>query len=374
MSKVQFKKSVSIKELRKLIPLISEDLTVVVQSEPGCGKTSLLSMIAEDNGDKWRSPKDGTSIEGDKFDYIYVDCPVKDMSDIGMTIPNHTTKQLEYYVSSLFNLDDPRPKYILLDEFMKSPKLLQVVFTRMMLERMAGDRALPKGSRVFATSNNSSDGVGDSMLAHAGNRVCIVEMAKPTANEWLEWAGYPQNAISRVVRAFVSMFPRCLASYKEGDAQKDNPYIFKPNSGVLSFVSPRSLAKCDVIVRNRDALGENATEVALAGTIGHSAAADMAAFMAMEKTLIDVRDIIKAPSTVTIPREISAQLMIMFQAVDVLDTQDSLTKFMEFVERIPSNEIQGVFFTMMLRNQKSIKLARNNLKIAEWAKHNHELF
>ena len=374
MSKVQFKKSVSIKELRKLIPLISEELTVVVQSEPGCGKTSLLSMIAEDNGDKWRSPSDGTSIEGDKFDYIYVDCPVKDMSDIGMTIPNHATKQLEYYVSSLFNLGDDKPKYILLDEFMKSPKLLQVVFTRMMLERMAGDRALPAGSRVFATSNNASDGVGDSMLAHAGNRVCIVEMAKPTANEWLEWAGQPQNAISRVVRAFVSMFPRCLASYKEGDVQKDNPYIFKPNSGALSFVSPRSLAKCDVIVRNRDALGENATEVALAGTIGIAAAGDMAAFMSMEKTLVDVKDIIKAPSTVAVPKEISAQLMIMFQAVDVLDTQDGLTKFMEFVERIPSNEVQGVFFTMMLRNQKSIKLARNNLKIAEWAKNNHELF
>jgi hypothetical protein len=374
MSKIQFRKSVSIKELRKLIPLIAEDLTIVVQSEPGCGKTSLLSMIAEDNGDKWRSPSDGTSIEGDKFDYIYVDCPVKDMSDIGMTIPNHATKQLEYYVSSLFNLGDNKPKYILLDELMKAPKLLQIVFTRMMLERMAGDRALPKGSRLFATSNNASDGVGDSMLAHAGNRVCIMEMSKPTANEWLEWAGYPQNAISRVVRAFVSMFPRCMASYKEGDAQKDNPYIFKPNSGVMSFVSPRSLAKCDVIVRNRDTLGENATEVALAGTIGHSAAADMAAFMAMEKTLIDVRDIIKAPSTVAVPKEISAQLMIMFQAVDVLDTQDSLTKFMEFVERIPSNEIQGVFFTMMLRNQKSIKLARNNLKIADWAKNNHELF
>lgn len=374
MSKIQFRKSVSIKELRKLIPLISEDLTVVVQSEPGCGKTSLLSMIAEDNGDKWRSPTDGTSIEGDKFDYIYVDCPVKDMSDIGMTIPNHATKQLEYYVSSLFNLGDNKPKYILLDELMKAPKLLQIVFTRMMLERMAGDRALPKGSRLFATSNNASDGVGDSMLAHAGNRVCIVEMAKPTASEWLEWAGYPQNAISRVVRAFVSMFPRCMASYKEGDAQKDNPYIFKPNGGVLSFVSPRSLAKCDVIVRNRDALGENATEVALAGTIGQSAAADMAAFMVMEKTLVDVKDIIKAPSTIAVPKEISAQLMIIFQAVDVLDTQDSLTKFMEFVERIPSNEIQGVFFTMMLRNQKSIKLARNNLKIADWAKNNHELF
>jgi hypothetical protein len=47
---------------------------------------------------------------------------------------------------------------------------------------------------------------------------------------------------------------------------------------------------------------------------------------------------------------------------------------MEYVERIPSHEVQGVFFTMMMRNQKSIKLARNNAKIAEWAKNNHELF
>jgi len=33
-----------------------------------------------------------------------------------------------------------------------------------------------------------------------------------------------------------------------------------------------------------------------------------------------------------------------------------------------------VFFTMMMRTSKSVKLARNNLKIAEWAKNNHDLF
>ena len=33
-----------------------------------------------------------------------------------------------------------------------------------------------------------------------------------------------------------------------------------------------------------------------------------------------------------------------------------------------------VFFTMMMRGSKSIKLARNNAQIAEWAKNNHELF
>ena len=380
MSKVQTVETVSINELRRIIPLIASEITPVIQSEPGCGKTSLLAMIAEDNGDKWRSPADGMSIAGDKYDYIYIDCPVKDMSDIGMTIPNHTTQTLEYYVSSLFNLNDPKPKVILADEFMKSPKLLQVVFTRLFLERMAGDKPLPRGSLVFATSNNAGDGVGDSMLAHAGNRVCIMRMAKPNVNEWLEWAGQTvtigdkvQARVSRVIRAAVAMFPRCLASYTTGD-QNDNPYIFKPSMSSLSFVSPRSLAKADVIVRNRDAIGENGTKVALAGTVGASFAADMAAFISMEKSLIDVKDIVKSPESIEMPRDISAQLMIMFQAVDVLETQDQLTKFMMFVERIPSSEVQGVFFTMMMRNTKSIRLARNNAKIAEWAKNNHELF
>jgi hypothetical protein len=371
MSKVQFVNTVSINELRTIIPLIGGDLTPVIQSEPGCGKTSLLSMIATDHGDKWRSPKDGTSIEGDKYDYIYVDCPVKDMSDVGMTIPNHATQQLEYYVSELFNLTNNKPKVILLDEFMKSPKLLQVIFTRLMLERMVGDAPLPEGSIVFATSNNASDGVGDNMLAHAGNRVCIMRMSKPSPDEWLAWAS--ENGISRVIRAWVAMFPRCLASYIDGD-QKDNPYIFKPSMTSLSFVSPRSLAKADVIVRNRDAMTENSVKVALAGTIGASAAGDMAAFLSLEKSLTDVKDIIKTPESIEVPKDISAQLMIMFQAVDVLATQDELTKFMAFVKRVPSSEVQGVFFTMMMRSPKAIRLARNNQEIAEWAKNNHELF
>jgi hypothetical protein len=357
MSKINFVNTVSIKELRKVIPLIGSSLTPIIQSEPGCGKTSLLSMIAEDLG------------EG--YDYIYVDCPVKDMSDVGMTIPNHATRTLEYYVSSLFQLDSPKPKVILLDEFMKSPKLLQVIFTRLMLERMVGDVPLPSGSIVFGTSNNASDGVGDTMLAHAGNRVCIMEMAKPSVNEWLEWAS--ANGISRVVRAFVAMFPRVLHSYRMGD-QDDNPYIFNPKKTQLSFCSPRSLAKCDVIVKNRDIIGDNATMVALAGTIGSSASGDMSAFLSLEKTLVDVKDIVKNPENIRVPDEISAQLMIMFQAVDVLETQDELTKFMQFMDRVPSSEVQAVFFTMMMRNPKAIKLARNNAKIAEWAKNNHELF
>lgn len=356
MSKVNLHDTVTINELRTLIPVIGSELTPIIQSEPGCGKTSLLSMMKEDMGDG--------------YDYIYVDCPVKDMSDIGMTIPNHASKSLEYYVSSLFKLDSPKPKVILLDEFMKSPKLLQVVFTRLMLERMVGDVPLPDGSIVFGTSNNASDGVGDSMLAHAGNRVCILRMQKPTANEWLKWAS--EQGVNRLIRAWVALTPKCLHSYTTGD-QDDNEYIFNPKKNQLSFVSPRSLAKSSIIVDSRDKLGDNATMCALAGTIGLSAAKQMSAFLSLEKQLPDFKDVIKSPDKIDVPEDLAALLMMMFQAVDVVETQEELSKFMQFVSRVKSSEIQAIFFTMMMRVERATKLARGNKDIMKWAVENHEL-
>ena len=348
---------VTINELVRLIPTIGEKLTPIIQSEPGCGKTSLLSML-EDN-------------MGDKYDYIYVDCPVKDMQDIAMTIPNHDTRTLETYVGSLFKLDSPKPKVILLDEFMKAPKLLQVIFTRLMLERFIGDTPLPQGSIVFGTSNNQSDGVGDTMLAHASNRVCLLQMQKPKVEDWLVWAS--ENAISPLIRAWVHMFPRALNSYLD-DNQADNPYIFQPSKPQLSFVTPRSLAKASVIVENRDILGETPTMSALSGTIGYSASADMSAFLSLEKSLPDINEILQQPENVKVPDEISAQLMVMFQALDKLRTQDQLTNFMKFIKRIKSSEIQAIFFTMLVRNKETRTLARGNAEIAKWATENYELF
>lgn len=370
---IQTVPAMTIADLRRAIPLIAPELTVVIQSEPGCGKTSLLGMIAEDMGDKWRSPRDTTHYPDDKYDYIYVDCPVKDMQDIGMVIPNHETQALEYYVASLFKLRGPsakRPKVILLDELLKAPKLMQIIYTRLMLERMAGDDPLPYGSMLIATSNDATDGVGDTMLAHAGNRVCRVRMQKPNHEEWGMWA--TANGISRVIRTFVAMYPRCLASYHDG-GQENNSYIFKPGMGMLSFVSPRSLAKSDVIVRNRDVLGPTATHAMLAGTIGASAAGDMAAFLLMDKSVTDVRDIVKDPS-IPVPNEIAAQLMVIFQAVDVLETHEDLNEFMKWVNRVPSSEVQSIFMSQMCRVPRAARLARRNEAINKWSRENHVLF
>ena len=310
--------TVTIQELRTIIPTIGVELTPIIVSEPGCGKTSLLSMIQKDLGDK--------------YDYVYVDCPVKDMQDIAMTIPNHETKSLNPYVGSLFKLDSDKPKIILLDEFMKAPKMLQVIFTRLMLERSVGDVQLPEGSIVFGTSNNQSDGVGDTMLAHAGNRVCMLSMAKPDTTSWLTWAS--ENGIQPLIRAWVQMNPRSLHSI----------------------------------------LGDNATHCALGGTVGMSASGDMSAFISQADNIPFYDDIIKSPDTTKIPESISAQMMVMFQCTDKIDTQENLTKCMTYMNRLESSEMQALFFTMLMKNSKTRKIASNNKVISQWCVDNHELF
>jgi len=175
MSKINFRMTLSIDETKNLIQTTGDMLTHIVIGQPGVGKSSILKMLREDMGT-------------DEYDFIYVDCPVKDMMDIAASIPNHENKSLEYYVADLFKMDSGKKKVIMLDEFMKAPKLLQVIFTRMMLERTVGDVPLPEGSIVFGTSNNVTDGVGDAMLDHAGNRVCKIHMRNPNASEWDAWA------------------------------------------------------------------------------------------------------------------------------------------------------------------------------------------
>ena len=354
MSKINLIETVSINELRKLIPIVGKSLTPVIVSEPGVGKTSLLKMMEEDLGDK--------------YDYIYVDCPVKDMSDIGMVIPDHESKTLHYYVADLFKLDSPKPKVILLDEFMKSPKLLQVIFTRLMLERMVGDAALPEGSIVFATSNNASDGVGDSMLAHAGNRVCIMRMAKPTPDEWLAWA--TENGISRVIRAWVSMFPRCLASYTDGN-QNDNPYIYNPRKPQNAFVSPRSLATASNIVRSRKENDADSVIAALTGAIGESAARDMQAYIEFSDQLPAWESVIADPKTAKVPDGAGASAIIVFGAIAKI-TKDTITPFMTYLERFEP-EWQACFAINIAKSTAKQSIAFSSPKFADWVQKNEDL-
>lgn len=353
---INFNTPVDLKDVPNLITTIGQHRTVMLRGEPGIGKSTVLKNLEK--------------LHGDKYDYIYVDCPVMDVSDVVMRIPDHETRTLQSYVSELFRLDSPKPKIMMLDEVSKSNKLLQVIFTRLMLERTVGDTALPAGSIVFATGNNISDGVNDTMSAHVINRLCIINVRKPNAVNWSLWA--TDNGVSAILRAWVSMNPKSLASYLDG-GQDENEFIFHPSRPSVSYVTPRSLVGADEVIKRTDKLGSYVTQAALAGLCGAAFADSIAAFMSMAKELTPVKDIIADPEGVNIPEKPAALFQIMFNAVDTIETQDDLSSFMKFVNRVRSEEIQECFFTMAFQSKRTAKLARNNNELREWGMKNLEL-
>jgi hypothetical protein len=346
---------VSINDCARLIRTVGHDITVIIESEPGCGKSSILRMLREQMGDD--------------YEYVYLDCPTLGDGDLGMNIPDRDTKTLEFFVSALLKLDSGKPLVIMLDEYLKCDKLLKKMFTRLMLEREIGDRALPAGSLVFATSNNRSDGVNDTIEAHVGNRVMRVKMAKPNH---ITWGTYATNkGLVPLLRAWVAFEKKALVSYLQLSAEdlRDNPYIFNPaKPDQVSFVSPRSLEKSDVVIRNRTLLGDDLTLAALAGTLGESAAQSLMTFALLEKDLVPIPVILKDPMGAPLATSAGAVMLTLFHAVDAIDTQDQLSAMVRYSKRLPSEEYRAVFFSMLCESKRTVKLAMQNADLRDWYK------
>jgi hypothetical protein len=359
--------SVDINEAARLIELTGETVTYVIQSSPGQGKTSILKLLAERNGDKWRSPKH--KYPDDKREYVYIDGGTLRENDLTMYMPDRETKTMEQYPTALINFNDPRPKVIMIDEMLKLPKLLKPLITRLILERYLGDKPLPDGSIVFGTSNYVSDGVNDTIEAHVGNRLGLLNMRGPTVKQWVAWAS--DNGVSALTRAWCSLNASAFASYKTEDVS-GNPYVFNPRSTNVSFVSPRSLEKNDAVVKTWQMLGLDVAKAAMCGIVGQAAAESMAAFLNMESDLVKPSDIFKDPEAVRIPEKPAALFMTMFNLVDAITTNDEMTSAMQFVQRATTKELQSIFVSMIYAPRLH-KLGKNNAVVNAFVKANPEL-
>ena len=361
---LNFDAFVTLDEAKKAIMLYGSTITQTIISEPGVAKSSLLKMIAEENGDKWREI--GDHYPDDKFVYVYVECPVKDVPDMWMGIPVADTGRIVTAISELFQMDDPRPKYIMLDEALKANKMMQIIFSRIKLERVVGDRKLPKGTTIFSTSNNPTDGVGDSMQAHAINRETILYMLKPSTKQWVRDFALKNN-IHDSLCSWALFNPRAGESYMTLSREKldANDMIFSPYRPTQPFLSYRSLTHCDPIVRNRHIVGDNLTRAALYGTVGKSAGESIMQHLDIVKDLVAFDDIVQSPETVNVPQSMGAQIHILVNAIRSIETQDHLSQFLKFVVRLHSNELQSLFNSMIATSDKK-GLASRNPDIQKW--------
>ena len=367
---VKYTRLVNLRGCATAIRKIGDKVTVVLRSEPGCGKTSILTLIAKLNGDQWRKP--GDYFPTDKFQYIYVDTPNLQYGDITSLIPVHATKTLEEYVGGLFCMDDPRPKVIMFDEVLKLNKVMKPLITRVMRERTVGNRPFPVGTIVFGTSNNAQDNIGDTTQAHEGNRFAFINMDKPNAQVWLPWA--VENGLNDLLCAWVKMNPSVLHSYMSLSETElnANPFIFNPYKPQVTFVSPRSLEMTSHHLNHRTVLGEDTTMALVAGTIGEAAANSLETFIMMERDVPDAAVIKANPDDAPIPANDILRLITLFKSPANIQSQDDLTAYAKYVHRFGSVEMESVWAMTVIMDQRTARLTGRNEMLKQWRLKNNE--
>jgi len=344
--------SINIKECVDLISRIGDQLTVLVQGEMGCGKSSMLKVLAESHPD--HVP-------------CYVDLTTKDVGDF--LIPQIRTLDgvpvCSFIPNEEFGFHTGKPLIIMLDEIGKTSKAVLNATLCLMLERRLGVHTLPKGSLVFATTNLASEGIGDNLPPHARNRVCVVKMRKPTAEEW-RWDYAQYAGIDPVVIATAVEYPSMLSSFEDYERPEMNEYIHDPRVMRAAFVTPRSLEKASDILKKCRDMPEDVLTHALFGVIGPRATMDMMNIIKLDSTMPSWAEIINKPHDAMVPTNGAATCLIISKALTNVDI-NTFDAWMQYASRL-TREARALFaMGVMQANSPKRSIAVTNKQFTQYA-------
>lgn len=332
-----------------LICEIGDTCSVLVEGESGSGKTAMASEIAARKG----------------LRLVTFDNTTKDVGD--WALPKFNSLNGREYVSMVPNeelgLQFNEPIVLFVDELGKNRSMIPML-TRLLLERVVGTEALPRGSMVFGATNLASENMGDLLLPHVRNRLCIVRRRKPNAEEWCAYAAQKGHDPSLI--AAIMEFPQMLDSFTDVENPSDNPYIYDPRDpSRVSFVTHRSLSLSDNIIKKRAMFGDEMTRTALAGYVGGKAAGDIMTMVTLGDTVPKFHEIVAAPDKVKVPTAIGARIISAITCVQRVQQSDFSAVF-TYVQRLPM-ETQALFCSALIKNKAKSLWVVNQSRFTEFA-------
>jgi hypothetical protein len=356
---MSFAPTVTLAQAANLIATCGGTNTILLQGPPGIGKSAILGTLAK------KFPE---------YHVAYIDVANLDLGDIAMPLVDKESMVTHYAPNARFGVarGQNKPVLLMLDELGKASRPVLNMLLPLIHEQRLGDVNLPEGSIVFATTNLATDGVQDTIPAHAYNRMTVLRVQNPTADEWIEWA--MDNNVDAAVVAFAKQTPQIFDCYADLDKDVKNPYIFDPRLGnVKAFCSPRSLERASYLVANREKLGA-ALMPALAGTIGEPAARDMEAMVHLADSVPLLEEVIKAPKKCRLPDGVGAYFLMAFRLAGNID-EKNLDAIAEYVARWEDSlEASALFVRTVVMTKTKLQLIQNNRKFMELAKEYAQFF
>lgn len=351
---VRMTTEVSLAEAEDAILAFGNQNAIHLVGEPGVGKTAMFERVVAKTG----------------FRGVYIDTPNTELGDIGIPMPNHETKTTALYPNENWGFHLQEACVIFIDEFTKpSSMAVQNMLHPLLNERRIGGFKLHADSIVVTAGNNTTDGVGDMLKAHSLNRITLLPVRKPTAEEWIEWGA--SNDIAAEALAWVKAYPHALASYKHA-GQEENPYIFNPKIPQRSFVSPRSLHRASNILLKRHLITRNALIAGLTGSIGEAGARDMLAYVEVADSLPTWQEVIDDPKGCKLPSSPAALNIMAYGAMQRID-RANISKWFEYLKRTPK-ELQSVFCLSTSKHPEKKQILMTSGAFVNWMRENQYLF
>jgi hypothetical protein len=340
------------KQVVSLIKAIGHTRTVLVQGEAGCGKTSIHYELERDRdlaGLHFVKPIDCTQLsEGSIW------MPDLDRSrGVSRELPN---ERLGVSMDNQEGVEGSRPVALCFDEIAKSRQYIKDAIAPIIYERRVGDYRLPKGSLVFACTNLSEEGLGDSLAAHLRDRLVKVMMRKPTKDEWVNDFAVP-NGLNAAVIGAVEELPRVFDSFTDYTGKKlaaENPYIFNPRDVQEGWVTPRGLHAASDLVDVQAHVDEQTLEYALCGTVGAPFASHLMSYIRFGNDLPAYSRILDNPTGCPLPTNPTAQVVLVFKLLTQTTNREEAEAVTQYVLRLRA-EMQTLFSTTVSKNSEKVK-------------------
>lgn len=350
--------AINLDQCVNLISIVGNQRTVLAQGDMGQGKSSMLTMLAEQHPN--HVP-------------VYFDATTKDLGDL--MIPSLQSIETDGCVRMVPNeelgLHHDKPIILMIDEFGKANPAVKNGLLRLMLERKVGSETLHPDSLVFATTNKTGEGVGDMLPPHARNRMITVQIRKSTHLEVIEFGindGWDHSLLG-----CIKDNPQLCQSYEDVKDPDENLLIFHPKAQRAAFSTPRSLHACSDILKKREHLDDITLQAALIGAIGDQAAALIMTHVKMSDQLPSLESIKNDPKTAIVPTSVAAVCMVVYRTLSLLE-KDWVKPWMEYMQRLDT-EAQAMFANGV-RSEKYSKQAMvmGSQVFRDWALKNNHLY
>lgn len=351
----------SARQVRNLIKAVGHKRTVLVEGEAGSGKTSIhYALQADPQFAGYYAPKpiDCTQLS----DGSLVMPDIDRSRGVSRELPN---ERLGVNEENHAGIPGSTPVLMCFDEIAKARQFVKDSIAPIVYERRVGNYVAPEGSIIFACTNLGEEGLGDSMQAHLRNRLVIVQMRKPTKDEWVQDFATPRGLNENVVAA-AEMYPTVFQSfmdYRAGGAQagrnlaRDNPFIADPsNAAQGQVVTPRSLHAASDLVDALGALDSQTLQEALSGTVGAPFAANIMSMVRFGEQLPAYDRVVADPGGSPLPTNPTAQIVQVFQFVKQCKDKEEAEMLCVYVQRM-REEMKSLFVNTIVNSHKMDKFA-----------------